>query len=184
MLLLIPFCANVDIYYSPTYINFHCGIFPYLQGGSNLYRGMRRRCLVFEMTGSRRKHLEDISSGSSLNIPESDQTVLPKDNNLLPTRTANDSPRCILPGIGLHLNSIASNLVDHKVVKHESSGRQLIIAPPSGVYGQESITTLSDAPSLENGREVVDDASEAIGFVINEDLSQSQTSPRKKRQVT
>lgn len=154
---------------------------------------MRRRCLVFEMMGSRRKHLD--SNGSSLDISESNQTVLPNDNQLLPLRTGNDSSRCILPGIGLHLNAIASNLIDQKVVKHENSGssRQLIIAPPSGVYGsmvsgQELMTTLADTPSLENdmgsiqiGGPVAEDGSKALGFMVNEELSQSQTSPRKKK---
>lgn len=157
--------------------------------GSNLYRGMRRRCLVFEMMGSRRKHLEEVSSGSSLNVSEPNETVLPSDNRLLPMRTSNDSSRCILPGIGLHLNALASTLVDHKVVKHESSGsgRQLTIGPPAAyrsmASGQEPIT---DVPSLENdigpaqnGVSVAEDASKALGFVVNEELS--QTSPRKKR---
>ncbi|KAK1417704.1 hypothetical protein QVD17_26838 [Tagetes erecta] len=162
------------------------------EGGSNLSRGMRRRCLVFEMMGSRRKHLEDVSNGSNVNLSESNQTVLPINNNSLSLRTANDSSKCKLPGIGLHLNSIASNLVDHKVVKHENLGssRQLIITPSSAAYpsmgsGQELITKLSDAPSFENGIEhvqnVADDASKALGFVGNDELSQSQTSPRKKR---
>ncbi|GJV39559.1 tesmin/TSO1-like CXC 2 isoform X2 [Tanacetum coccineum] len=162
------------------------------EGGPNMFRGMRRRCLVFEMSGTRRKHLEDSSNGSSLNTSESNQTVLPNDNNLPPLgATANDSSRCILPGIGLHLNSIASNLVDQKVIKHESSGstRQLIIGHPSGIYGSMALATL-DATSLENNMgppqnslSVAEDA-KALNFVISEELSQGQTSPKKKRQVT
>ncbi|KAI3774436.1 hypothetical protein L1987_48991 [Smallanthus sonchifolius] len=158
------------------------------EGGSNLYRGMRRRCLVFEMMGSRRKHLEDVSNGSSVNLSESNQTGLPSNNSLLPLRSGNDSSKCKLPGIGLHLNAIASNLVDHKVVKHENlgSGRQLIIAPSSAAYpsmgsGQEFVKKLSDAPSFENDIGPAEDASKALGFVGNDELSQSQTSPRKKR---
>lgn len=156
--------------------------------GSNLFRGMRRRCLVFEMMGSRRKHMEDIS-----NVSDSNETVIPNDNSLIPMRTGNgngnESSRCILPGIGLHLNALASTLVDQKVVKHESSGSggQLIIAPPSAAYhsipsGQDLVTTMADAPSLENdqnGVTVTEDVSKALGFVINEELSQG--SPRKKR---
>ncbi|KAJ0442920.1 putative transcription factor Tesmin family [Helianthus annuus] len=151
------------------------------EGGSNLYRGMRRRCLVFEMNGSRRKHFEDVSNGSSANVSESNQTVAPSDNNLRPSRNGN------LRGIGLHLNSIASNLVDHKHVKHESSGsgRQLIIAPsaayPSMGSGRELMTTLSDSPDIGPALNVAEDASKPVGFVVNDELSQSQTSPRKKR---
>ncbi|KAD6795504.1 hypothetical protein E3N88_06400 [Mikania micrantha] len=161
------------------------------EGGSNLYRGIRRRCLVFETLGSRRKHLEDITNGSSVNLSESNQTIVPS-NNLLPLRTGNDSTKCILPGIGLHLNAIASNLVDHKAVKHENlgSGRQLIIAPSSAAFasmgsGQELIANMSDASSFENdmgpAQNVAEDGSKALGFVGNDELSQSQTSPRKKR---
>ncbi|XP_071716943.1 protein tesmin/TSO1-like CXC 2 [Rutidosis leptorrhynchoides] len=150
------------------------------EAGGNVYRGMRRRCLVF--------------SGSSVNISESNQPVGPIDNQLPSLRTGNDTSRCILPGIGLHLNAIASNLADQKVIKHENSGpnRQLIIAPSSGVYGsdQELMTSLPDAPSLENemesiqiGGRVAEDGSKALGSTVNEELSQnqSQSSPRKKK---
>ncbi|KAK9070947.1 hypothetical protein SSX86_009515 [Deinandra increscens subsp. villosa] len=161
------------------------------EGGSNLYRGIRRRCLVFETLGSRRKHLEEVTNGSSVNLSESNQTIAPSNNNLLPLRTGNDSSKCVLPGIGLHLNAIASNLVDHKVVKHENSGsgRQLTITP-SAAYSsmgssQDMITKLSGAPSFENDigsvQNVAEDASKALVFVGNDEPSQSQTSPRKKR---
>ncbi|KAK9059590.1 hypothetical protein SSX86_020294 [Deinandra increscens subsp. villosa] len=161
------------------------------EGGSSLYRGLRRRCLVFEMMGSQRKHLEDVSTCSSANVSESNQIVVPDDDNLRPLRDESDSTRCILPGIGLHLNAIASNLVNHKVVNHESpgSGRQLIIAPPAAYpsmgSGQELMTAFSDSPSFENDirptLNVADDASKALGFVVNDEFSQSQTSPAKKR---
>ncbi|KAI7756152.1 hypothetical protein M8C21_023999, partial [Ambrosia artemisiifolia] len=148
------------------------------EGGSNLYRGLRRRCLVFEMNGSRIKHLEDVSNASSANVSESNQTVASHDNSLRPSRNGNDSSRCNLRGIGLHLNSIASNLVDN-AVKHESSGsgRQLIIglppAYPSMGSGQELMTTLSDSPSFENdigpAVNVAEDASKALEFVVNDE---------------
>ncbi|KAL8223926.1 hypothetical protein R6Q57_019401 [Mikania cordata] len=162
------------------------------EADSNLYRGIRRRCLLFEIMGSWRKHSEDVSNGSSANVSESNQTVVPNDNNSHPLRNGNDSSRCILPGIGLHLNAIASNLADHKVVKHESlgSGRQFIIATPAGYpsvgSSQELMTTFSDTPSFENDTgpalNDADDASKTLGFVENAELNQSQTSPRKKRQ--
>ncbi|XP_076958131.1 protein tesmin/TSO1-like CXC 2 isoform X2 [Bidens hawaiensis] len=162
------------------------------EGGSNLYRGMRRRCLVFEMSGSRRKHLEDASNGSSVNLLESNQTVAPNDNKLLPLRNGNDSSKCKLPGIGLHLNAIASNLVDHKAVKNENSGpnRQLVISSSSAAYssmtsGQDLTTKPSDAPAFENDMgaalNIAEDGSKAVGFVGSDELSLSQTSPRKKR---
>lgn len=147
------------------------------------------------MSGSRRKHLEDASNGSSLNLSESNQTIAPNDNKLLPLRTGNDSSKCKLPGIGLHLNAVASNLVNHKAVKNENSGpnRQLVISSSSATYssmtsGQDLTTKPSDAPAFENDMgaalNIAEDGSKAVGFVGSDELSLSQTSPRKKRQVT
>lgn len=161
--------------------------------GSNLNRGMRRRCLVFEMVGSRRKHLNDGSSSGSSMLSQSHEIIASSDSHLAAIKP--DSPRCILPGIGLHLNALATTSKDHhKVVKHEAlpSGGQLIIAPPSSASyhslaaGQESLNSLSGATSSErdmssgqNGVSVVDDASQAPRYMVNEELNHS--SPKKKR---
>ncbi|KAL3507861.1 hypothetical protein ACH5RR_033243 [Cinchona calisaya] len=160
---------------------------------SSLYRGMRRRCLVFEMAGARRKHLEESSSSVSCFLMQSDGNTPSTDKQLVPLRTGNDSSRCILPGIGLHLNALATTPKDFKVVKQDGSvpGR-LVIVPSSTanfqsvVTGQESLNeslalTLmeTDMDPIENGVPLMEDANQVSTLMVNEDLN--QISPKKKR---
>ncbi|XP_059293725.1 protein tesmin/TSO1-like CXC 3 isoform X1 [Lycium ferocissimum] len=163
---------------------------------STLYRGMRRRCLVFEMVGPRRKHLDE-GSGSSA-VQETDGNLACNEKQLVPSKTVNESSRCILPGIGLHLNALAASSKDGKVVKHEAnnaSGKQLLIASGSAVSlhplvtGQEPLNkSLPETPRegqivpfvpLENSVPLMEDVCQAPGYVNNEELN--QTSPKKKR---
>ncbi|KAA8527633.1 hypothetical protein F0562_034972 [Nyssa sinensis] len=60
---------------------------------TNLQRGMRRRCLFFEMVGARRKHLDDsLSCGSSM-LLQSDGKPASSDKQLVLKRPGNDSTR-------------------------------------------------------------------------------------------
>lgn len=159
---------------------------------STLYRGMRRRCLVFEMVGSRRKHMDEGAGSSS--VPDTDGNLACNEKQLVPFKTVNESSRCILPGIGLHLNALAASSKDGKVVKHETnaSGKQLLITSGSAVShhplvtGQESLSkSLPETSSsgeivpFENSVPLMEDVCQAPGYVNNEELN--QTSPRKKR---
>ncbi|CAH8387986.1 unnamed protein product [Eruca vesicaria subsp. sativa] len=74
------------------------------QAVSNLHRGsMRRRCLDFEVLGKRKK-----------DIAEDQQTLC--ENN------AESSSKCVVPGIGLHLNAIAMASRGSKInIIHEDS---------------------------------------------------------------
>ncbi|XP_059650667.1 protein tesmin/TSO1-like CXC 2 isoform X2 [Cornus florida] len=158
-----------------------------------LQRGMRRRCLVFEMVGARRKHFDDSSSYGSSTLSQSYGNIVSNDKEMGPERPGNDSTRCILPGIGLHLNALATTSKDYNVGKHENlaSGRQLTNTPNStaSLYsltsGQEplnkSLAATSverDMVSAENGVQVIEDASQASGLVCEEF---NQCSPKKKR---
>ncbi|XP_022722031.1 protein tesmin/TSO1-like CXC 2 [Durio zibethinus] len=151
--------------------------------GSNLHRGLRRRCLDFEMLAARRNNLDDGSNTSSY-----------VDNQLVPTKPGNDSSRCILPGIGLHLNALAITSRDNKNIKHEtlSSGTQKIsfpgsttsILPPTA--GQEAVhesltsaSTEREIDPAENGVQLAEDASQASAYLANEEFNQN--SPKKKR---
>ncbi|KAJ6430091.1 hypothetical protein OIU84_021489 [Salix udensis] len=78
---------------------------------SNLHRGMRRRCLDFEKVGARRKNIEDGSSSGSV-VVQSDEKITYENKQLVPFKPSSDSSRCILPGIGLHLNALAINAKD------------------------------------------------------------------------
>ncbi|XP_070042355.1 protein tesmin/TSO1-like CXC 2 isoform X2 [Nicotiana tomentosiformis] len=159
---------------------------------SALYRGMRRRCLVFEMVGPRRKHIDE-GSGSSA-AQEVDGNVVSNDKQLVPSKTVNEYLRCTLPGIGLHLNSLTASSKDGKVVKQEAnaSGKQLVIASGSSinlhssVTGQESL--VKSLPETSRGGEIVpfenslplmEDVFQAPGYVNSEEPN--QTSPKKKR---
>ncbi|XP_042026307.1 protein tesmin/TSO1-like CXC 2 [Salvia splendens] len=137
---------------------------------SGLCRGMRRRCLVYEMAGGRRKHMEDGSAcDSPLMLTTSGSASSDKQTGR--TKTENDCSR-LLPGIGLHLNALAATPKDLKIVNHESSasGRLLIGPSSSANFRQDllrnySLERANDA--LENGR------------IANEDINPS--SPKKRR---
>lgn len=155
---------------------------------------MRRRCLVFEMVGSRRKHVDE-GSGSSA-VQDTDGNLACNEKQLVPYKTVNESSRCILPGIGLHLNALAASSKDGKVVKHETSasGKQLLITSGSAVSHHPSVTgqeSLSKSlPETSRGLEIVplensvppmEDICQEPVYVNNEELN--QTSPKKKRHV-
>lgn len=155
---------------------------------------MRRRCLVFEMGGARRKHLEESSgSGSSLWL-NSDGTTPSDDQNLAPLNTGNESSRCLLPGIGLHLNALATTPKDYKFVNPDSSSAsaRLVIGPSSVVNLHPSATSQElldnilpqasserETDSMENTALPVEDACPVSGFTANEEINQG--SPKKKR---
>ncbi|XVF28785.1 hypothetical protein REPUB_Repub15cG0061300 [Reevesia pubescens] len=151
--------------------------------GSNLHRGLRRRCLDFEMLAARLKNLDD--------GPNTSSSV---DKGLVPNKPGNDSSRCVVPGIGLHLNAIAINSRDNKNTKHEtlSSGTKKPIFPSSTtsvlppLSGQEAVhesltsaSTEREINPVENGVQFAEDASQTSAYLVNEELNQN--SPKKKR---
>ncbi|CAK7327104.1 unnamed protein product [Dovyalis caffra] len=118
---------------------------------SNLHRGMRRRCLDFEKIGARRKNIEDGSSSSSVFV-QSDEITTSKNTQLVPVKLGSDSSRCILPGIGLHLNALAINSKDSKKIKHENFSSSITLpgsAPSfhSPTTGQELNESLALVPT-------------------------------------
>ena len=107
------------------------------------------------------------------------------------TKRSGDSLKCILPGIGLHLNALA-NLKDYKSIKNESlsSGRQ----PDRPASSSLQLCTSHDHhPSLisacserdlgtqEDGVQPAEDCSQQSAYLVSEDFNQN--SPKKKRQV-
>lgn len=159
---------------------------------SNLHRGMRRRCLVFEMGGGHRKNLKNSSGYSSSMLSQSDEEMGTIDKQLIPCKPGGDSSRRILPGIGLHLNALAVT-PKQKLVKHETlaSGRQLNMPSPtasihSPTSGEESLNKLLPSTSSErdtnliiNEVQVGEDASQASAYIASEEFNQS--SPKKKK---
>ncbi|CAI9776812.1 unnamed protein product [Fraxinus pennsylvanica] len=158
---------------------------------SGLYRGMRRRCLVFEMVGSSRKRFDENSVSDHSAFLQSDCNTSTSIDQLLPTKTGNDSSHHVLPGIGLHLNALATTPKDYKFVKHEAlgSGRLLIGPSPNANFqplsaGQEllnntlAINAEREICAIENGV-LAEDACQASGYMVNEEFNQN--SPKKKR---
>lgn len=156
---------------------------------------MRRRCLVFEMVGSRRKRLDDGSNCSSSVLLQSHENTAFGDKCVVPLKPASDAPNRRLPGIGLHLNTLAATSMDHKIEKHETfpSGGQPISVSGSAAYFDMSnsqqisnsalVVTSSDRDicPLEDGILTAENAALGSGFLVNEVLDHS--SPKKKKCV-
>lgn len=154
---------------------------------------MRRRCLDFEMVGARRKNLGDASNLSSSMLLQSDEKIACYGKQLVPIKPGGESTRCILPGIGLHLNALAANSKDHIYVKQESlsSGKQLYLPSSTGslnspTNSQEplhisltSVTSERDTELAENGVSHVEDASPGSAVLVSDEFNQN--SPKKKR---
>lgn len=160
-----------------------------------MHRGLRRRCLVFEMAGTRRKPLADISNVGQSTLSHSYDNISCNDKCLVPIKPKHDIPRCNLSGIGLHLNALASTSVSHKVTKYEAlnADRQPTSLFPSSVslkslnreeQPEDSlIASSSERDMLPVGEDIslVEDASQASEDVVNEALDHN--SPKKKRHV-
>lgn len=159
---------------------------------------MRRRCLVFEMSGARRKHFnENSGSGSSVLLQSNDGNSSSNDQNRVPVKTANETSIRVLPGIGLHLNTIAPTPKDFKIVNLDSSAsRRLLIGPSSSVHFHPSTTNSGQdllnnslpvnsseqaADGTENTVLPLEDACEASAYMANEEINHG--SPKKKRYI-
>ncbi|XP_039071177.1 protein tesmin/TSO1-like CXC 2 isoform X1 [Hibiscus syriacus] len=154
---------------------------PYsMKPSSILHHGFRRRCLDFEMLASRKKSL-DGSSNTNSSVENKSEP-------------GGDSSRCIVPGIGLHLNALAIASRDNTNTKFETllSGTQKPILPcsttsNSPTAGQETAhesllasgSTERETDDVKNGVQLAEDASQASTNFVNEEFNQN--SPKKKR---
>lgn len=155
------------------------------------HRGIRRRCLDFEMASVRRKIADDNSNTNS-STPQSETMNATNENQLLPAKRNANSQRCILPGIGLHLNALAS-VKDHKgkEIENLTSGRQLSLTSSTSLLlsaCQEhqhlsvvsvSISSERELVSSDNGVQPTEDCPQPIAYMATEDFNQN--SPKKKR---
>ncbi|POO02113.1 Lin-54-like protein [Trema orientale] len=159
----------------------------------SLHRGMRRRCLDFEAAGARRKNLEDGSNNSSVSSQHDEDITANEKQPGFIRPCGESSSRRMLPGIGLHLNALATTSKDCKITKNEnlSSGIQIrlpgstvsIHSPTAGQEGLDKslipISSEIDNNTPENGVQLLQDASQAPGSLTNEEFNQN--SPKKKR---
>ncbi|KAL1548625.1 protein tesmin/TSO1-like CXC 2 [Salvia divinorum] len=159
----------------------------YEQLGFN--RGMRRRCLVFEMGGSRRKHLEENPVSDSSVWLCSDGNMTSSDQKLVPLNRGNESSRRLMPGIGLHLNALATTPKDSKIGNPDSSSSARLLIGPSSIVNLHPSTTnqglldnilpVATSDRDGDGMENVGDACPPSSYAANEEINQS--SPKKKR---
>ncbi|CAL9090038.1 unnamed protein product [Musa acuminata var. zebrina] len=151
--------------------------------------GIHRRCLVFEVAGiSQRNIYGDSSHNQSTTLPSKSRNIF--DANLKP---AISPSLCAFPGIGLHLNALATTSMD-RMVKNETlaPGKQLITMPcpidpfASATTGrnspQKSLAIEADlltSGEIEDLQVTYDAAAKDISLGNCEELSQG--SPKKKR---
>lgn len=139
---------------------------------SNLQRGMRRRCLIFE-TGAK-NNVDRVIYPSSSSIQQNEEMSVPDDKQPI---TPRDSSRCILPGIGLHLNALAAASRECRVPHQDT---------PSPT-NQEALMILSASTSSEknvspdeHGVQIVEDSLQAsTTYAVTQELNPN--SPKKKR---
>uniref|UniRef100_A0A7N0TEP6 CRC domain-containing protein n=1 Tax=Kalanchoe fedtschenkoi TaxID=63787 RepID=A0A7N0TEP6_KALFE len=140
----------------------------------SLHRGVRRRCLVFDTKGAQRKSLIGASS--------SNPSMCMNDNKKRDaSKIGGSSALCILPGIGLHLNALATS--------GDRGGGQVSVSSSATTFqspatAHESVLDVfSGASSQENADSGIiqcsEDACLAPGLVSLDDINQN--SPRKKR---
>lgn len=161
---------------------------------------MKRRCLVFEAGGDCRQHLNENSTSAPHPIlsQQRNTSFTNTHTQLLPTWSGHDSSRNMLPGIGLHLNALATAPTkEYTAVKQGSVSGRLVIAPPSSMANFHSFSTAQEQinnqhlgiNSMERAMDPIesavplvgDDAGQASANMIPEEFNQS--SP-KKRHVT
>ncbi|CAJ2650939.1 unnamed protein product [Trifolium pratense] len=155
------------------------------------HRGIRRRCLDFEMASVRKKISDDNSNiGSS--TTQSEVRNAANEKQLLPAKRNANSQRSILRGIGLHLNALAT-VKDHKGKQNENvtSGDQVGLASStslllSACQEHQRLSILSVSVSSEretdpsdNGVQPSEDCPQALAYMAADDFNQN--SPKKKR---
>ncbi|KAL5224154.1 hypothetical protein ABZP36_010793 [Zizania latifolia] len=130
-------------------------------------RCMRRRCLFDEKSGAANKGVKNTSVRHSANSATPRRKISSSDNNLKALRT----PPCALPGIGLHLNALATVPKD-KTVPHNDTQSSLNQA-------SNILSAVGSSPSIADPHTVNDDSSQT-NMVAYVDES-GQGSPKKKR---
>lgn len=158
---------------------------------------MRRRCLVFEVAGVHKKSLGDDPKSSHSNKLQGDEKSAADDQHSVSHMRGTSSSPCILPGIGLHLNALATTSKDSGMIKHETlaSGRRLISMPKSvGSFHSltdwqkpldKSLAVISiegEASQAMKEVQAMQDGCPVPEFGVEEEFSPN--SPKRKRHAT
>ncbi|XP_051127570.1 protein tesmin/TSO1-like CXC 2 [Andrographis paniculata] len=145
------------------------------------HRGLRRRCLVFDMAGVLRTHVDENPSSDPSDVSSnSEKAVL--------IRTDNASSRSALPGIGLHLNTLAAATPNYVIVNQDSAAPgTLVVGPSSSKTGQELLDSTSTLPLVvSSNNEEINAAEDSILPAVDDSSAPNEennlsTSPKKKR---
>ncbi|CAN7046863.1 unnamed protein product [Brassica oleracea var. botrytis] len=138
------------------------------QSVSNLHRGsMRRRCLDFEVLGKRKKDIAD------------------DDQQAVGDNKAESSSKCVVPGIGLHLNAIAMASRGIKInTIHEDSAtveiQKSFLGSTTPVQSQDIMRETLDQAENEPGKGLAVEEETPKPLVFEE---LNQDSLQKKKQV-
>ncbi|KAL8026332.1 hypothetical protein ABFX02_14G019400 [Erythranthe guttata] len=131
---------------------------------SGLYRGVRRRCLVFELGGSRIKRLDNNDSCPDSSNMQNCEGNTSSNQTVAPTKLVNDSSCNVFPGIGLHLNALTT------------TSRRLLVGPTSFTDNMHPST--SGQEDYANGISPLEDSFQESDYMENVEMN--QTSPKKK----
>ncbi|CAN6575509.1 unnamed protein product [Malus baccata var. baccata] len=141
---------------------------------------IRRRCLDFERPAAHKRKSID-ASGGSLALPQSSCEVASVEKQLVQTIKGCDYSSSRLPGIGLHLNALATSSESNlsKVVKHDISESRAINFPNSKI-SSTSLTPseVSRDESCKNKAQVAETPPQVCAAVGQE---HDCNSPEKKR---
>ncbi|KAK9725507.1 hypothetical protein RND81_05G149000 [Saponaria officinalis] len=151
------------------YFSVEIGDKPGNENFNNLYRGVRRRCLTFDIARPK-KGIDGAPFISSLSSLHSEEK--PVSASKQPVTPQGDSSRCIFPGIGLHLNALAA------ASKERGISYQEMISPTSQELSiKASASFEKDGGPTENGIELLEDCAQLSANA--EELNSN--SPKKKR---
>ncbi|KAK8964375.1 Protein tesmin/TSO1-like CXC 3 [Platanthera guangdongensis] len=157
---------------------------------SRQHRGVRRRCLVFEVAGVSKKNLhKDLNVPTSIKSPINAKPT--SDNEQLITSKASKSPvSFVLPGIGLHLNALARTSKD-KPITHKSKApeRKFISRPcsmrpfaPPTVREKQSQKAIDLQQCQDSGNEFQDNQIVIFDASLTPTLGiEESASPKRKR---
>ncbi|KAI4378861.1 hypothetical protein MLD38_016285 [Melastoma candidum] len=144
---------------------------------ADMHRGMRRRCLDFEVAEPLQGSSDEGgSSSSSLLVQQSKSHKASKDKQPIHVKQGGGSKKRILPGIGLHLNALTSS---SKNIKQETVLPDS--APQLSMSNQDNMNSMASENEMDpavNGLQVTEyDPKQAL--VNYEEIN--QLSPRKRR---
>lgn len=154
------------------------------------HRGVRRRCLVFEVAGVSKKNLpKDSNVPTSINSPI-DAKSTSDDGQLITSKASKTPVSFVLPGIGLHLNALARTSKD-KPISHKPKipEREFISRPCSmrpcapATAGEKLLQKATDLHQCQDsGTEFQDNQIVVFNASVTPTLGiEESTSPKKKR---